>query len=113
VTKEIDNVLLTAVENDVVPGVVAMAADRDGEVYEGAAGLRSAADSDPITPDTVMRIASMTKMVTTTAALQLVEQARLPAEPRSGTCSPTPRASGTGSGTATSTATSRSRARRT
>jgi methyl acetate hydrolase len=80
VTKEIDNVLLTAVENDVVPGVVAMAADRDGEVYEGAAGLRSAADSDPITPDTVMRIASMTKMVTTTAALQLVEQGSLDVE---------------------------------
>lgn len=79
-TKEIDNVLLTAVENDVVPGVVAMAADRDGEVYEGAAGLRSAADSDPITPDTVMRIASMTKMVTTTAALQLVEQGSLDVE---------------------------------
>jgi methyl acetate hydrolase len=80
VTKEIDNVLLTAVENDVVPGVVAMAADRDGEVYEGAAGLRSAAESDLITPDTVMRIASMTKMVTTTAALQLVEQGSLDVE---------------------------------
>jgi len=77
VTKEIDNVLLTAVENDVVPGVVAMAADRDGEVYEGAAGLRSAGESDLITPDTVMRIASMTKMVTTTAALQLAEQGSL------------------------------------
>jgi methyl acetate hydrolase len=77
VTKEIDNVLLTAVDNDAVPGVVAMAADRDGVVYEGAAGLRSAADSDQITPDTVMRIASMTKMVTTTAALQLAEQGSL------------------------------------
>ena len=79
-TKEIDNVLLTAVENDVVPGVVAMAADRDGEVYEGAAGARSVAESDLITPDTMMRIASMTKMVTTTAALQLVEQGSLDVE---------------------------------
>jgi methyl acetate hydrolase len=77
VTKEIDNVLLTAVDNDVVPGVVAMAANRDGVVYEGAAGLRSAAESDQITPDTVTRIASMTKMVTTTAALQLAEQGSL------------------------------------
>lgn len=76
-TKEIDNVLLTAVDNDVVPGVVAMAANRDGIVYEGAAGLRSAAESDQITPDTVTRIASMTKMVTTTAALQLAEQGSL------------------------------------
>jgi methyl acetate hydrolase len=80
VTKEIDNVLLTAVENDVVPGVVAMAADRDGEVYEGAAGVRSVAESDLITPDTMMRIASMTKTVTTTAALQLVEQGSLDVE---------------------------------
>lgn len=79
-TKEIDDVLLTAVENDVVPGVVAMAADRNGEVYEGAAGLRSAAEGDLITPDTVMRIASMTKMVTTTAALQLMEQGSLDVE---------------------------------
>lgn len=79
-TARIDEVLTAAVGTGAVPGVVAMAADADGVVYEGAAGKRSAAADDPITPDTVMRIASMTKMVTTTAALQLVERGLLDLE---------------------------------
>jgi methyl acetate hydrolase len=77
VTERIDEVLLAAVENGAVPGVVALAADADGVIYEGAAGVRTADADDLITPDTMMRIASMTKMVTMTAALQLVEQGRL------------------------------------
>jgi methyl acetate hydrolase len=76
-TERVDEVLLAAVERGAVPGVVALAAGDDGVIYEGAAGLRAAGADDLITPDTMMRIASMTKMVTTTAALQLVEQGRL------------------------------------
>jgi methyl acetate hydrolase len=73
-TTSIDQVLQGAVERGDVPGVVAMAAGDDGVIYEGAAGVRSADADDPITPDTMLRIASMTKMVTTVAALQLVER---------------------------------------
>src|SRR4051794_13647234 len=73
----IDEVLRGAVDRDVVPGVVAMAAREDGPIYEGAAGVREAGGGDPITADTMVRIASMTKMVTTVAALQLVEQRRI------------------------------------
>jgi CubicO group peptidase (beta-lactamase class C family) len=76
-TGVIDQVLHAAVARGDVPGVVAMAADDDGVVYEGAAGERATDASDPITPDTMMRIASMTKMVTTVAALQLSEQGAL------------------------------------
>jgi CubicO group peptidase (beta-lactamase class C family) len=76
-TARIDAVLRAAVAADAVPGVVAMAAGPDGVLYEGAAGKRSAAADDPIGPDTMMRIASMTKMVTTTAALQLIERGSL------------------------------------
>lgn len=76
-TARIDEKLQAAVADGAVPGVVAMAAGPDGVLYEGAAGLRSAAADDPITPDTMMRIASMTKMVTTTAALQLIERSSL------------------------------------
>src|SRR5579859_1866529 len=76
-TARIDEVLRAAVAADAVPGVVAMAAGPDVVLYEGAAGRRSAAADDPIGPDTMMRIASMTKMVTTTAALQLVERGSL------------------------------------
>jgi len=77
VTKKIDEVLQAAVDSGAVPGVVALAADEDGVFYEGAAGLRSVSASDPITPDTMLRIASMTKLVTATAALQLAEQGSL------------------------------------
>ena len=76
-TTSIDDVLQAAVGQGAVPGVVAMAANEDGPIYEGAAGVRSADAADPITADTMMRIASMTKMVTTTAALQLAEQGSL------------------------------------
>jgi methyl acetate hydrolase len=73
----IDQVLHDAVESGVVPNVVAMAADEHGPIYEGAAGPRVAGGSDTVTADTTFRIASMTKMVATAAALQLVEQGRL------------------------------------
>jgi len=76
-TRKIDEVLQSAVARGDVPGVVALAASDDGVIYEGAAGQRAADAGDPITPDTMLRIASMTKMVTTTAALQLSERGSL------------------------------------
>ena len=76
-TTTIDELLRSAVERGDVPGVVAMAANDDGPIYEGAAGVREAGKDDPITPDTMLRIASMTKMVTTVAALRLYEQGKL------------------------------------
>jgi len=74
---EIDSVLQAAVDAGAVPNVVAMAADTSGPIYEGAAGPRAVGASDPVTPDTMFRIASMTKMVATVAALQLVERGQL------------------------------------
>jgi len=73
----IDSVLQAAVDGGVVPQVVAMAADANGPIYEGATGSRVAGESDPVTPDTMFRIASMTKMVATVAALQQVERGNL------------------------------------
>src|SRR5215210_6609353 len=76
-TTGIDEVLEDAVAHGAVPGVVALAAGDEGLLYEGAAGVREAGTSDAITADTMMRIASMTKMITTVAALQLVERGEL------------------------------------
>ncbi len=76
-TGKIDEVLRGAVARGDVPGVVALAAGDDGVIYAGAAGRRSVDADDPITQDTMLRIASMTKMVTTTAALQLHERGSL------------------------------------
>jgi methyl acetate hydrolase len=73
----IDSVLQAAVDAGAVPNVVAMAADTSGPIYEGAAGPRAVGASDPVTPDTMFRIASMTKIIVTTAALQLVERGKL------------------------------------
>jgi methyl acetate hydrolase len=72
-----DRLLRHACETGSLPGVVAMLANRDGTLYEAAFGERSAGSGEPMTLDTVVWIASMTKALTTTAALQLVEQGRL------------------------------------
>ncbi len=74
---EIDAVLRRALDAGEVPGVVAMAATDKGVCYEGAFGLRDLGQGAAMTLDTVFRIASMTKAVTSTAAMQLVEQGRL------------------------------------
>lgn len=76
----IDTVLADAVARGDVPGVVAMVTDRRGIVYQGAFGVADAASKRPMTVDTVFRIASMTKPVTSLAAMQLVEQGRLSLE---------------------------------
>src|SRR6266436_4747296 len=74
---QIDEVLKAATDCGEVPGVVAMAATREGPVYQGAFGTRALPDGPAMTPDTVFWIASMTKAITSTAAMQLVEQGRL------------------------------------
>ena len=74
---QIEDTLRGAVEAGDVPGVVAMAATAGGPIYEGAFGLRALGAGPAMTLDTVFRIASMTKAITSVAAMQLVEQGRL------------------------------------
>jgi CubicO group peptidase (beta-lactamase class C family) len=74
---QIDQVLKAATDRGDVPGVVAMAATREGPVYEGAFGRRALPDGAAMTPDTVFWIASMSKAITSTAAMQLVERGKL------------------------------------
>jgi methyl acetate hydrolase len=77
VRTSIDEVLQGAVDSGAVPNVAAIAADRKGTFYEGAAGPRVAGASEPMTVDTHIRIMSMTKMVATVAALQMMERGQL------------------------------------
>ena len=74
---QVDQLLEAATDRGDVPGVVAMAATRDGPVYQGASGSRALPDGPAMTVDTVFWIASMTKAITSTAAMQLVEQGKL------------------------------------
>ncbi len=63
-----------------VVGAVAQSVTADGVLAAAAAGERSAdaaAGAGPMTLDTVCRIASMTKAITSTAAMQLVERGEL------------------------------------
>jgi methyl acetate hydrolase len=73
----IDDLLRTAAEAGDVPGVVAMAANGQGLIYSGAFGRRSLPDGPPMTSDTIFWLASMTKAITSTAAMLLVEQSKL------------------------------------
>ncbi len=78
--KSIDTAFSQAVESKAMPGIVAMAATDKGVVYEGAFGKRELGKDAPMTLDTVVWIASMTKAITATAAMQLVERGKLDLE---------------------------------
>ncbi len=75
--EQIDTTLRGAVEAREVPGIVAMATTKDGPIYQGAFGVRDLGSGTAMTPDTVFRIASMTKAITSVAAMQLVEEGKL------------------------------------
>jgi len=66
-----------AVARGDVPGAVALVTDRRGVVHESAAGLASVSRTAPMTPDTIFRIASMTKPITSVAVLMLREAGKL------------------------------------
>ncbi len=73
-----DAILQRAVSGDQrVPGVVAMATDRGGTIYEGAAGKRVLGGDADMTADSVFAIFSTTKAITGTAVLQLFEDGKL------------------------------------
>ena len=72
----IDRQLASAVADKTIAGVVAMATDRKGVIYRGAFGTADAASGRPMTLDALFRIASMTKAITSTAAMQQIEAGR-------------------------------------
>jgi len=76
-SRSIDRALAEASAAREVPGVVAMAVTDRGVLYERAFGVRDLHDGPAMTPDTLFRIASMTKAVTSVAAMQLVERGLL------------------------------------
>lgn len=59
------------------PGVVAMATDRNANIYEGAMGKRELGKDQPMTLDSVMAIFSTTKAITGVTLMQLVEEGKI------------------------------------
>jgi methyl acetate hydrolase len=76
-TDKMERTLREAVGSGAVPGVVAVAADASGVLYEGAFGRRGLSGDVLMSLDTVFWIASMTKAITSVAAMQLVERGLL------------------------------------
>ena len=76
----IDAALRGAVGRKEIAGVVAMATDRSKTLYQGAFGTTDLATGAAMRADTMFRIASMTKPVTSLAAAQLMEQGRFALE---------------------------------
>src|SRR5262249_11620443 len=73
----IDQTLRRASDAREIPGVVATAGTSTGVLYEGAFGKRDLSKDQPMTSDSVFWIASMSKAITSAAAMQLVEQGKL------------------------------------
>jgi len=78
--RSVDDALSQAVESKAMPGVVVVAATDKAILYEGAFGKRELGKEAPMTADTVVWIASMTKAITATAAMQLIERGKLSLE---------------------------------
>jgi CubicO group peptidase (beta-lactamase class C family) len=76
-TADIDAILKARVDAGDAPGVVAMAATKDAVIYQGAFGVRAKGAPVAMSLDTVFAIASMTKLLTSIAAMQLVERGKL------------------------------------
>lgn len=73
----LDSLLQSRVAAGDVPAVVAMVVNRDSTRYTGAFGKASVALNRPVAPDSIFRIASMTKPITSLAVMMLYEQGEL------------------------------------
>ena len=70
-------VLDEAVDQGELPFAIAAMGSSEGQLWSHAAGHRDANKHHSASPDNIIQIASMTKLVTTIAALQLVERGLL------------------------------------
>ena len=71
----VDQAFRRATDGRQIPGVVAMAATDNEVIYQGAFGKRDLGKPEAMTLDSVFWIASMTKAITATAAMQLISRA--------------------------------------
>lgn len=77
VAMNIQTILDRAIESGTIAGVTAFVGNHAGTISSHAAGASDPATGTAMMPDTIFQIASMTKAITSVAAMQLVEQGRL------------------------------------
>lgn len=73
----LDGFLRARVEAGDVPAVVAMVVGRDATLYTGAFGKANVAQDRPVQADSIFRIASMTKPITSLAVMMLYDEGRV------------------------------------
>ena len=84
----IDRALQRYVDGDKVAGIVALVMQDGKVVYEKAFGWADKEAGRRMTTDTIFRIASQTKALTSTAVMQLIEEGSLALSTRAGTLIP-------------------------
>ena len=72
-----DRMFQSAVEKQEIPGVVAAVVNKDRVLYLKAFGKQDVGRGIPMSTDTVFRIASMTKPVTSAGIMMLYEEGKL------------------------------------
>src|SRR5207248_9499994 len=76
----IDAYLKNEIAENKIPGAIMMI-QRNGKIaYFNSFGVRDPATKEPMTPDSIFRIYSMSKPITTVAAMMLVEEGKLQLE---------------------------------
>jgi CubicO group peptidase (beta-lactamase class C family) len=73
----IETVTARHIESGMLPGAVMLVARKGQVAWFKVMGYRDRASADPMKPDSIFRIYSMTKPIVTVAAMMLVEEGRL------------------------------------
>ena len=76
-TSAITTFLQGAVDRGEVPGIVALVVDRNGVIYHEAFGKQDVGKNIPMAKDSIFRIASMTKAITSMGVMMLVEEGKV------------------------------------
>jgi CubicO group peptidase (beta-lactamase class C family) len=74
--QRVSSALRSEIEAGKIPGAVALVARRGRVVYFESLGLRDKASGDPMSRDAIFRLYSMTKPLTSVAAMMLMEEGR-------------------------------------
>ena len=76
-TSGLDEALRSGVDKHKIPALTAIVANGEKITYSGAFGKRDAVSGVDVKLDSIFRIASMTKALTTTAAMQMVDKGKV------------------------------------
>jgi CubicO group peptidase (beta-lactamase class C family) len=73
----IDSYIKNEIDQNKIPGAIMMIQRNGKTAYFKSFGVRDPASKEPMSPDTIFRIYSMSKPITTVAAMMLVEEGKL------------------------------------